>query len=66
MNNLRVSASPHLRDNSTTSRIMLDVIIALVPALVAAIWFFGARAALIVAVCVVTSVASVSGYMKRR
>jgi electron transport complex protein RnfD len=42
----------------TTRRIMLDVIIALLPALVAAVWVFGPRAALIVAVCVATCVFS--------
>jgi electron transport complex protein RnfD len=58
MSSLSVSASPHLRGSATTRRIMLDVIIALVPALVAAVWVFGARAALVVAVCVGTSVLS--------
>lgn len=64
MKGLTISASPHIRDNMTTRRIMLDVIIALIPALVAAIWIFGARAALIVAVCVATSVASEYVYEK--
>jgi electron transport complex protein RnfD len=58
MSNLTLSVSPHIRDRATTSRIMLDVIIALMPALVAAIWIFGARAALVVAVCVATCVFS--------
>jgi electron transport complex protein RnfD len=58
MSNLTLSVSPHIRDHMTTRRIMLDVIIALMPALVAAIWIFGARAALIVAVCVATCVFS--------
>ena len=58
MSTLTVSASPHIRDHMTTRRIMLDVIIALMPALVAAIWVFGARAALIVAVCVATCIVS--------
>lgn len=58
MSNLTLSVSPHIRDRATTSRIMLDVVIALMPALVAAIWIFGARAALIVAVCVATCVFS--------
>ena len=58
MSTLTISASPHIRDRMTTRGIMLDVIIALVPALVAAIWVFGARAALVVAVCVATAVFS--------
>ncbi|MCL2764400.1 MAG: RnfABCDGE type electron transport complex subunit D [Treponema sp.] len=54
--NLLVSPAPHIRDNSTTSRIMLDVIIALIPALAAAIWIFGIRAALVTCICVVSCV----------
>ncbi len=58
MSNLTVSASPHIRDRATTGRIMLDVIIALVPAFIASVWIFGARAALVVLVCVASSVLS--------
>jgi electron transport complex protein RnfD len=58
MSMLTVSASPHIRSNTTTRKIMLDVIIALVPALVAAIWVFGPRAALVAAVCVASCVLS--------
>lgn len=56
MSNYIVSASPHIRDRVTSQRIMLDVIIALVPALIAAITVFGLRAALVVFVCVATCV----------
>ncbi len=58
MSQLTVSVSPHLRDRTTTSRIMLDVILALVPALIAGVWIFGARAALVILVCVAASVLS--------
>ncbi|NLA87287.1 MAG: RnfABCDGE type electron transport complex subunit D, partial [Clostridiales bacterium] len=58
MNNLTVSVSPHIRGRATTGGIMLDVIIALIPAFIAAVWIFGARAALVVAVCVATCVFS--------
>ena len=54
--NLIVSSSPHLRRGRTTQGIMLDVIIALVPALVASIIFFGWRAAILIATCVATCV----------
>ncbi|MHB8961640.1 MAG: RnfABCDGE type electron transport complex subunit D [Saccharofermentanales bacterium] len=54
--NLQVSSSPHMRDGSTTSRLMLDVIIALVPALLAAVYFFGLRVLLVAAVTVGSSV----------
>ena len=42
--NLKASSSPHIRSNEDVRSIMLDVIIAMVPALVAAIYFFGFRA----------------------
>lgn len=58
MSMLTVTVSPHLRSGVTTRRIMLDVLIALLPALVAAIGVFGVRAALVVAVCVASSVLS--------
>lgn len=54
---LSVSSSPHIRSELTTRRIMLDVVIALLPALVAAGLVFGPRALLVVAVSVAASVA---------
>ena len=36
-----VSTSPHITSKSTTQRIMLDVIIALLPALIATVVIFG-------------------------
>ncbi len=41
---LRVSPSPHIRSTASTTRVMLDVIIALSPALVWAVYAFGFRA----------------------
>ncbi len=55
---LVVSSSPHLRSESTTQRIMLDVVIALVPALIAAVYFFGIQALAVALVGVVAAVAS--------
>ncbi len=55
---LLVSPSPHVRDSATTTRIMLDVIIALMPALVASVIIFGFRALAVVAVCVAVCVLS--------
>ncbi|HBN84733.1 MAG TPA: Na+-transporting NADH:ubiquinone oxidoreductase subunit D [Clostridiales bacterium] len=54
--NLLVSASPHIRDHITTRRIMLDVVIALTPAALSGIYFFGWKAALLIAVCIVSCV----------
>lgn len=60
MNNsmLLVSPAPHVRHKSTTRSIMLDVIIALMPAFVTAVTVFGYKAALVTAVCVSTCVFS--------
>ncbi len=55
---LTVSASPHVRSNETTTGIMLDVIIALVPALVMAVVYFGLRALTLSVVCVLSAVIS--------
>ncbi|MCR5151180.1 MAG: RnfABCDGE type electron transport complex subunit D [Clostridiales bacterium] len=49
---LYVSSSPHTRSKSTTSGIMLDVVIALVPSLIASVVIFGLRALLVEAVSV--------------
>lgn len=59
MNNmLSVSSSPHIRAAASTRRIMLDVIIALMPALVMGTVIFGFRSLLVVASCVVSAVLS--------
>lgn len=52
MNKLSVSVSPHIRSNITTSKVMLDVLIALAPATVASVVIFGLRALAVIAVCV--------------
>ena len=59
-----VSFSPHIHDKTTTSRIMLDVIIALCPAFVAAVWIFGTRAAIVTFVCVAACVVSEWAFQK--
>ncbi len=48
--NLRLSTAPHIRSGETTSTLMMNVIIALVPAVIAGIYNFGANAALVLAV----------------
>ena len=55
-NLLVVSSSPHIRSNTDTRRIMLDVIIALMPALVVAIVMFGMKALAVTVVSVVACV----------
>ena len=55
---LTVASSPHIRGNFKTSRIMLDVVLALLPALAVGVWMLGIRALLVTLVCVATAVAS--------
>ena len=56
MNKLVISSSPHLRDNVTTRSIMQDVCIALLPAAVASILFFGYRSLVLMAISVAACV----------
>ncbi len=53
-----VSSSPHFHSGRTTQRIMLDVIIGLSPAMIAAVVLFGIRAAVLILTCVAACVAS--------
>ena len=53
-----VSCSPHIRGNMSTKSVMGDVLIALLPALIASVWLFGTRALMLTAVCVAACVAS--------
>ena len=55
-NILTMSPSPHLSSGATTRRIMLDVIISLVPASVAAVIFFGWRSLMLIGVCILSCV----------
>ena len=57
MNNMVVSVNPHIYAKDTTQTIMRDVLIALFPAVIASILFFGVRALLVEAVCVAVAVA---------
>src|SRR5690554_3463202 len=51
-----MSSSPHIRSGVTTQRLMLDVMIALIPAAFAGIYFFGIRAFVLIAVTVISCV----------
>ena len=57
MKNLIVSSSPHIGTKTTTQSIMRDVLIALSPATVAGIVFFGWQALITILVCVGSAVA---------
>ncbi|MCH3971854.1 MAG: RnfABCDGE type electron transport complex subunit D [Oscillospiraceae bacterium] len=56
MEKLTVSSSPHLHTRESTQHIMRDVIIALVPAMIAAVVIFGWRALCLMVISVVTCV----------
>lgn len=55
---LITTPAPHIRSKDSTQSIMLDVIIALIPALVASVVIFGIQALAVTAVCVVVAVFS--------
>lgn len=64
INKLTVSASPHVKSSETTTGLMLDVIIALAPAGVAAVIIFGLPALLVIAVSVISAV--LAEYVSRK
>lgn len=64
MNKLIVSPSPHDENYASTTKIMLNVIIALLPALGVGVWVFGARSLLLAAICIVSCV--VFEYLARK
>lgn len=53
-----VSPTPHVRNSITTQKVMGSVIIALMPATVYGIVHFGAKAALVIALCIASCVLS--------
>jgi electron transport complex protein RnfD len=59
-----VSSSPHQRTGNDVQRIMFDVIIALIPAAVAAVIFFGIHAFLVMAIAVVAAMATEAACQK--
>lgn len=61
---LNVSSNPHIRDKGTTSKIMLDVIIALIPATAFGVYNFGLRALVLIMITMATCVITEAGYQK--
>ena len=61
---LLVTSSPHLKGPRTVRGIMLDVILALVPASIAGVVLFGVRALVVIAASVISAVASEVIYEK--
>ncbi len=58
MSQLHISTSPHIHTNKTTSKIMLDVIIALLPVTIAGFIIFGLKALSVVMMCIAVCVLS--------
>ena len=62
---LVVSSSPHLRNEKVSTRgLMTDVVIALLPAAIASVWFFGGSALMLMLVAVGTAVITEYLYQK--
>ena len=58
MDKLIVSNAPHIHTSDSSRRVMLDVVIALLPATVAAVVIFGTGALKVIAACVIGGVLS--------
>ncbi|WP_414713530.1 RnfABCDGE type electron transport complex subunit D [Schnuerera sp.] len=56
-NMLLVSSSPHIRSNESVQRIMLDVIIALTPAIIGSVYFFGFNALKLILISIASAMA---------
>lgn len=59
-----VSSTPHIRSGDSIENIMRDVLIALLPATLAAVYFFGLRALMLMAVSVASSMIFEALYQK--
>ena len=69
MNKLTISLSPHVHSGDSVQRNMYGVCIALVPALLASLWFFGLGAAIVMATSVAACVFfewAISKYLLKR
>lgn len=65
-NRLTISSSPHIKDVTTIEQIMLDVIIALIPASMGAVYFFGVNAFMIIAISIITAIVTEAAMQKIR
>ena len=57
-NKFIVSSSPHIRSNEDTSYIMKQVVLALLPAAIAGLWYFRASALYVMSFCILGTVGS--------
>lgn len=63
---LVVSSSPHLLVEESIPKIMHNVVLALVPAIIASIYYFGYRAAVLIITCVAASIITEVVFQKAR
>ena len=66
---LLVTSTPHIRSNESTQRIMLDVIIALTPAILGSIYFFGLSSLKLILISIASSVlfeGLIQNYLKKK
>lgn len=63
---LIVSSSPHFLLDESIPKIMHTVIMALIPAMLASIYYFGLRALLLILVCLITSLVTEHLFLKAR
>ncbi len=56
MADMIISSSPHIHSGASTRRVMLDVCIALLPAVIASVVIFGLQALIVLASCTVSAV----------
>jgi electron transport complex protein RnfD len=61
---LVVSVSPHVKSEETTSHIMWTVSLALLPAMISGLYFFGLKALFVTALCIISCVVFEHLYMR--
>ncbi|MDW7671500.1 MAG: RnfABCDGE type electron transport complex subunit D [Bacillota bacterium] len=63
---LIVSSSPHIRDEGSVQKVMTDVVIALLPATIGAVYYFRTRALVLILIAVITAVLAEAAVQKIR
>jgi len=61
-----ISSSPHLKNGLTSSQIMFQVLVALLPAVIASCFFFGIEALRLILTCLLTSVITEAAWQSFR
>ena len=66
MSKLIISSSPHVKSKLTTNKIMWNVVLALLPASFAGVYFFGLYALIVILTCVITAIITECIFLKLR